>query len=104
MLDVTAQNYNKEIENSKIPVVIDFWAEWCKACKMFMPIVQEIEKTYVGKVKFVKINVEDFPEIASKFCVTSLPTILLMNNGFPVDSSIGSITKNKLIAFIDKNL
>ncbi|MFP4424650.1 MAG: thioredoxin [Candidatus Woesearchaeota archaeon] len=97
VIHVTNENYEKEVKQSDIPVVIDFWAEWCMPCKMFGPIFEEAGKEMEGTVKFVKISTEDAPDIAQEFKVMSIPTIVFMKDGKEVDRAMGMMAKDALL-------
>lgn len=102
---LTDQNFESEVLQSPVPVMVDFWASWCGPCKMLGPIVDEVAKEYEGKpVKIAKLNVDENSATAQKYGVMSIPTILLFKGGKPVDQSVGAVPKPQLIAFIDKHL
>lgn len=88
-LVITLENFEEEVVNSDVPVLIDFWAEWCMPCRMVSPIIDELAKEYEGKIKVGKINVDDENELAMKFRIMSIPTIGLFKNGKMVDKIIG---------------
>ena len=96
-ITITKANFESEVLNSPIPVVIDFWATWCGPCRMIAPIIEEITEEYDGAVKVGKVNVDDEPELASKFRVVSIPTIVLVKDGKITASAVGYMTKEKLI-------
>jgi len=108
VIDVTAANYEAEVEKSSIPVIIDFSATWCGPCQSFAPKFQEAAKQYAGKVKFVHVDVDDAPGVASKFGVRSIPTIALMKN--PKDGpakaskAVGNRDLDSLKQFIEDGL
>ncbi len=100
VLAITKQNFNTEVVQSEKPVLLDFWAEWCGPCRMVSPIVDEIgEET--NNIKVGKINVDDEPELAQKFGIMSIPTLILMKNGTEVKRLIGARSKSELLSWID---
>lgn len=95
-LTITKKNFESEVINSDIPVLLDFWATWCGPCRMLAPVVEEIAKDFNGKAKVGKINVDEEPELASAFRVASIPTVVVMKNGKVVDTSVGYKPKEKI--------
>jgi thioredoxin 1 len=89
-------NFESEVLKSDIPVVVDFWAEWCGPCHMITPVVEKLEKQYKGKVKFGKLNVDENREIAVKYQVMSIPLLLFFKEGKQVDSSIGAVPEGTI--------
>ncbi len=100
---INKENFEAEVTNSDIPVLVDFWATWCGPCQMLSPIVAEIAKDFAGKVKVCKVNVDDEPELANRFGISSIPTLILFKSGAPVAKSIGYKTKEQLVSFIGNN-
>ena len=92
----TSENFDKEVINSDIPVMIDFYADWCGPCRMMMPIVEEMAEKYDGKVKIGKINTDEQQALAAKFGVMSIPSFFFMKNGKVVSSAIGGMGKDAL--------
>ena len=101
---ITSQNFKEEVIESELPVIIDFWAEWCMPCKIVMPIFGELAKEYSGRMKFVKINVDESPDLASAFAVHSIPTFLIFYKGKVIDKLTGAMPKEYLKNFIEKAL
>lgn len=95
---LTSKNFEEEVIKSDIPVVVDFWAVWCAPCKMLSPVVSEIAKKYEGKVKVGKVNVDEEPELAFKYKISSIPAVILFKNGEPAEASIGFKPEEQLIA------
>ena len=79
-----------DVMNSKVPVFVDFWAEWCGPCRMVSPVVEELSNDYDGKVKFVKVNVDEANELASKYNIFSIPTLAIFKNGQLVSQQVGA--------------
>ncbi len=102
MADVTDQSFQKEVLENKTPVLVDFWAPWCGPCKIIGPVVEELAKEYEGKVKVVKLNVDDNSETASKFNVMSIPTLVVFKGGQPVKTIIGAQPKESIKKALDE--
>lgn len=98
------QQFEQEVLNSPSPVFVDFWAEWCGPCRVVGPIVEELASDYEGKVKFVKVNVDDANELAAKYNVFSIPTLAIFKNGEIVSQQAGSATKESFKTMIDSSL
>ena len=96
----TADNFEQDVINSPIPVLVDFWASWCAPCRMLSPIVSEVAELVYGKVKVGKVNVDEEPELTTRFNVMGIPTLLLFKNGQVVDKNVGFITKAELLEFL----
>ncbi len=101
---VNQQNWDNEVINSKIPVFVDFWAEWCGPCRMVGPVVEELAGEYAGKVNFVKVNVDENNELASKYNVFSIPTLALFSKGQIVAQQVGAASKSSYKGMIDRAL
>ncbi len=104
VMEVNDSNFEKEVINSSLPVFVDFWAPWCGPCRMVSPVVDEVAKEMSEKVKFVKVNVDESPETASKYGIMSIPTLLLIKNKEVVAQQIGAIPKPMIKNMIEKAL
>jgi len=93
----TDENFESEVLQSDIPVLIDFYADWCGPCKMMAPVIEELAGEYQGTVKIGKLNVDEAPGISSKYRVMSIPTLLFIKNGEVVDTVVGAVSKNQVI-------
>ena len=96
----TKENFNDEVIKSDVPVLVDFYADWCGPCKMMMPVVEELAKTYEGKAKVGKVNVDEQGELAEEFGVMSIPSFMVIKNGKVVDQALGAMAKAKLEAML----
>ena len=101
-IEFTEQNFNLEVESSVIPVVVDFWAEWCGPCKMLSPTIETIAEKYNGKVKVGKVNVDKNPSIAQKYGVRGIPNILVFQNGNIEEQLIGNVPESDISNILDK--
>nr|2YJ7_A Chain A, LPBCA THIOREDOXIN [synthetic construct]2YJ7_B Chain B, LPBCA THIOREDOXIN [synthetic construct] len=104
VIEVTDENFEQEVLKSDKPVLVDFWAPWCGPCRMIAPIIEELAKEYEGKVKVVKVNVDENPNTAAQYGIRSIPTLLLFKNGQVVDRLVGAQPKEALKERIDKHL
>jgi thioredoxin len=104
VLELTNDNFEAEALKSEVPVLVDFWAEWCGPCKMVGPTVTELAGDYDGKIKVGKLNVDNAREVASKYNIRSIPTLMLFKGGEVVGTVVGAQPKDTLKAFIDKNM
>ena len=98
------KNFGQEISNSKIPILVDFWAEWCGPCKMLSPILEEISKDLKGKIQISKVNLDENQDLAMKYSIQSIPTLLLFSNGDLIDSKTGLSPKNEIIEWIESKI
>jgi len=95
-INVSDTSFESEVISSEQPVLVDFWAEWCAPCKMIAPIVEELSNEYQGQVKFTKVDVDENPEVAQKYGVRGIPTLLIFNDGAPVDQLVGALPKKTI--------
>lgn len=100
VMKITNNNFTQEVLESEIPVLIDFFADWCMPCKMFSPIVDNIAAAYSEKVKVVKINVDEAPELAQKYMVMSIPTLKLVHAGDVKGTNVGAMSKAELESWL----
>ena len=98
------KSWEVDVINSDIPVFVDFWAEWCGPCRMVGPVVEELANDYDGKVKFVKVNVDEANELASKYNVFSIPTLIILKKGEIVSQQVGAASKESYKSMIDRAL
>ena len=103
-LTFTDQNFEADVLKSELPVVVDFWAEWCTPCRIVTPIIEELAKEYVGKVKVGKLNVDENPDSSGNYHVMSIPTVMVFKNGQPIKSVIGAQSKENFKKAIDEVL
>ena len=101
---ITDSNFDEEIKNSKVPILVDFWAEWCGPCKQIGPILEDIGEVKKDKLKILKLNIDENPQIPQKFGVRGIPTLMLFKDGKLVDTKVGSLPKNMLESWLDPNL
>jgi len=95
-IEVTDSNFTKEIVESDIPVLVDFWATWCMPCKMVEPILEALEREYKNKIKLCKVNVDEAPKIAMKYEIISIPTICLFIKGEIKEKIVGALPKDDI--------
>ncbi|MBN1326935.1 MAG: thioredoxin [Candidatus Cloacimonetes bacterium] len=96
--EVKQENFKSEVLESEIPVLVDLWAPWCGPCKAITPTVEKIAEEYAGKIKVVKVNIDDNPGIANQYNVMSIPTLLIFNKGAIENQIIGLVPKDKIIS------
>ena len=98
--NLSLDNFDNEISSSKIPVLVDFWAEWCGPCKSLGPILEEISKDLKDKLQVVKVNLDENQDLAMKYSIRSIPTLLLFKEGELVDTKVGLLPKSDLVEWL----
>ena len=101
---VTDDSFENEVLNSDLPVLVDYWAEWCGPCKMIAPILDEICKDYDGKLKIAKLNIDENAQTPAKFGIRGIPTLMIFKNGNVEATKVGALSKSQLTTFIDSNI
>ncbi|AJO89662.1 TPA: thioredoxin [Haemophilus influenzae] len=104
VLHINDVDFESVVVNSDIPVLLDFWAPWCGPCKMIAPVLDELAPEFAGKVKIVKMNVDDNQATPAQFGVRSIPTLLLIKNGQVVATQVGALPKTQLANFINQHI
>jgi thioredoxin 1 len=104
IVHVTDQTFEPEVLKSDLPVLVDYWAEWCGPCKAIAPILDEIAKEYGGKLKVAKLDVDANVEVPKKYNIRGIPTLMLFKNGNVEESIVGARSKSQLTAFLDSNI
>ena len=104
ILDVTSSTWDTEVIKAQGLIMVDFWAPWCAPCRMVSPTVEELAKEYQGRMKFMKLNTDENPDIASKYNIMGIPTLMLFKDGRSLDSIVGAVPKQQLKSKIDSLL
>ena len=102
-IQTSDQNFQKDVLESSTPVLVDFWAPWCGPCRQLSPIIDDVAKELDGKLKVVKCNVDENPEVPSKFMVRGIPTLMIFKDGKLVDTKVGALPKTALLEWIKNN-
>ena len=100
MIKITKENFEQEVLKSDVPVLIDFWAEWCGPCKMLSPIIEEIANEANGEYKVGKVNIDEQLELANTFKIVSIPTVVVMENGKVKNSAVGYMPKENILELL----
>lgn len=104
VLEFTDGNFDAEVLNSDLPVLVDFWAEWCAPCRMIAPTVDALAEEYAGRVKVGKVNVDYNSQTAARFMIRGIPTLLLFRGGKVVDQRVGAVGKAELVKMVEPHL
>jgi thioredoxin len=101
---VTDASFATDVLGSSLPVLVDYWADWCGPCKMISPMLEESAARYAGRLSLAKLNVDENPKAPSQYHVRSIPTLMLFKGGQPVATKVGALSKAQLAAFIEENI
>jgi thioredoxin 1 len=101
---VTDTSFEEQVLQSELPVLVDYWAEWCGPCKMIAPALDESAQTYAGRLQVAKLNVDDNQAIAARYHVRGIPTLMLFKDGEVIATKVGAVSKSQLATFIESNL
>ena len=101
---VTEQEFQSEVLDSAVPVLVDFYADWCAPCRMIEPIVEEVADDFAGRVEIRKADLDKMPRIAARFGVRSIPTLMVFKDGSPQDILVGAVAKSRLTELLDRHL
>jgi thioredoxin 1 len=101
---ISDDSFEQEVLQAGVPVLVDYWADWCGPCKMIAPVLDEIAAEYDGKLKIAKLNIDQNPATPPKFGIRGIPTLMLFKNGDVSATKVGALSKSQLTAFIDSNL
>lgn len=104
IVHVTDDNFQSEVIESTVPVLVDYWAEWCGPCKSIAPTLEEVAIEYDGKVKVVKLNVDENPNTPPKYSIRGIPTLMIFKNGEVEATKVGAVSKSQLMTFLDEQL
>ena len=103
-IKLTTENFEKEVINSELPVLVDFWAAWCGPCSAVVPALEELSDEYAGKFRVAKVNVDENPELASEYGIRSIPTMVLFKDRSQIDRFTGALPKEAIINFVNEKL
>ncbi|MDT8309890.1 MAG: thioredoxin TrxA [Methylophaga sp.] len=102
--NVTDSDFDSQVLQSDLPVLVDYWAEWCGPCKMIAPVLEEISEEYAGKLRICKLNIDENPDTPPRYGIRGIPTLMLFKDGEVEATKVGALTKSQLAAFLDSNI
>ncbi len=100
-IEINEANFESEVINSNVPVVVDFWAEWCGPCKMIGPVLEQIATEYAGRVKVAKVNIDHSSELAQRYNIQSIPTLLYFDKGQIRNQTVGAVSKKTIVGHLE---
>ena len=104
IIHVSDDSFEQEVLQSEMPVLIDYWAEWCGPCKMIAPVLNEVASEYADKIRVAKLNIDENPATPPKYGIRGIPTLMLFKNGEVEATKVGAVSKAQLTAFLDENI
>ena len=104
IVHITDDSFETDVLKSDVPVLVDYWAEWCGPCKAIAPVLHEIAEEYAGKLKIAKLNIDENPATPPRYGIRGIPTLMLFKEGNVEATKVGAVSKSQLTAFIDSNL
>lgn len=104
IIHITDDTFAEDVLKSPLPVLVDYWAEWCGPCKMIAPVLNDIAQEYVGKLKVAKLNIDENPITPPKYGIRGIPTLMLFKDGNVEATKVGALSKSQLVAFLDTTL
>ena len=104
IIHISDDSFEEDVLQSDIPVLVDYWAEWCGPCKMIAPILDDVAGDYAGKLKIAKLNIDDNNQTAPQYGIRGIPTLMIFKNGTAAATKVGAISKTQLVEFIDANI
>jgi len=104
IVTLTSSSFDKFLKNTNLPVLVDFWAEWCMPCRIMAPVMEELARDYAGKTVFARVNVDENPEVASRYVIMSIPHFIIFRNGRPTERIVGAVGRGPLEEALKKHL